>query len=97
MAITTSELLDSIASELQISHDTVIEQGLRALLEQRLQEINSDIFALHGKYQVDSVHEMEARYEAGTLEEVGSWQDFQDLDTLEYKRKRLRQLLEQMP
>ncbi|MEZ4834359.1 MAG: hypothetical protein R2873_20625 [Caldilineaceae bacterium] len=50
--------LDSVAGELQISQDELISQGIRVLLENKLQE-----------------------------EEDGSWQDFQRLDTLEYKAR----------
>ncbi|MCB0115171.1 MAG: hypothetical protein KDD84_13815 [Caldilineaceae bacterium] len=67
MSVTVPDWLDSVAGELQISQDELISQGIRVLLENKLQE-----------------------------EEDGSWQDFQRLDTLEYKRDRLHPLLERM-
>lgn len=96
MSVTVPDWLDSVASELQISQNELISQGVRMLLENKLLEIEGEVFLLHGKYTISSVFEMEARYETGSLEEDGSWQDFQRLDTLEYKRDRLRELLEQI-
>jgi len=40
------------------------------------------------------VQEMEARYEAGQIEEADSWRDYQSLDHLQYKRNRLVELIE---
>jgi hypothetical protein len=93
MVTSTAELLESVADELHLSQDALINEGVRAVLSQRLQVLNSRIRELHGKYEVNSVEEMQARYEVGTLEEEDSWRDLQDLDHLEYKRDRLVQLL----
>jgi hypothetical protein len=58
-----------------------------------LQEIKVEIFAITGRYQVNSVEEMEEQYTAGQIDEAASWQDFQRLDYLEYKRDQLVSLL----
>jgi len=87
-------VLGEIAQELQVSERDALRQALRALLQQHLREINTQILEITGRYGVSSVHEMEARYQAGTLEEAGSWRDAQRLDHLEYKRDRLGEFLE---
>lgn len=39
---------------------------------------------------------MENCYRNGTLEEEGTWRDFQLLDHLEYKKEQLEKLLEEL-
>lgn len=93
-AIQTSAILGTVAQELRISEDDLLRQGVRALLERRLREIQAQIFEITGHYGISSVAEMEARYREGSLEEADTWRDLQRLDHLEYKRDRLLQLLE---
>jgi hypothetical protein len=83
-----------VAQELHLSIEELLKASLISFLERQLREIKAEIFALTGHYSVASVKEMEAKYEAGTLEEADSWRDLQRLDHLEYKRDRLLQLLE---
>lgn len=89
-----NEMLSTVARELYVSEEALAKQGLRRVLERQFREIKAEIFALHGRYGVSSVEEMEARYQDGTLEEADSWRDLQRLDHLEYKRDRLVHLLE---
>jgi hypothetical protein len=88
-----NDILAKVARELQLSEEDLVRQGLRSVLERRLREVKAEIFALHGRYGVSSVEEMEARYQEGSLEEADSWRDLQRLDHLEYKRDRLLKLL----
>ena len=85
--------LNAIARELHLSEAEVLQQSLISLLEQRLREVKAEIFAITGRYKIASIEEMDSRYHEGTLEEADTWQDFQRLDHLEYKRDHLTQLL----
>lgn len=87
-------VLEEIAQELHVPEHDVLHQALRALLHHYMREINTQILEITGRYGVVSVNEMEARYQAGTLEEADSWRDEQRLDHLEYKRDRLGEFLE---
>jgi hypothetical protein len=93
MTIQSMSLLHTVAHELDIPEDELLKQSLVTLLERRLQEIRSEIFAITGRYQVSSVKEMEEQYMVGQIDETASWQDFQRLDHLEYKRDQLDSLL----
>jgi len=93
MTSQANEILNTVARELRVSEDDLMKQGLRSVLERRLREVKTEIFAIIGRYGVSSVEEMEARYQDGTLEEADSWRDLQRLDHLEHKRDRLLQLL----
>ena len=86
-------ILTTVARELQLSEEDLVRQGLRSVLERQLREVKAEIFALHGRYGVSSVEEMEAHYQDGSLEEADSWRDLQRLDHLEHKRDRLLKLL----
>lgn len=90
-------MLDLFAKELHISQDELLRDSLRSLLEHRLRQVKSEIFAITGKYEVSSVAEMEAQLQSGDLAEEESWQDFQKLDHLEYKRDRLLEMLDMLP
>ena len=90
-------MLSAVAQELALPEEEVLQKSLISLLEQRLREVKAEIFAIAGRYQISSVEEMDGRYQAGTLEEAGTWQDFQKLDHLEYKRDHLTQLLDSLP
>ncbi len=59
------------------------------LVSKELMELNTQIFEITNRYQVASVEEMEAQYELGQLKEADSWDDFQRLDHLEYRRDQL--------
>jgi len=90
----TEVVLGKIAQELHVPERDVLYQALRALLQQYMREINTQILEITGRYGINSVNEIEVRYQAGTLEEADSWRDEQRLDHLEYKRDRLSELLE---
>lgn len=86
-------IISVLAEKLNLPRETVMEQGIRAFLEKNLRATKAEILHITGKYGIRSVEEMEARYVAGTLEEKGTWEDFQRLDHLEYKKEQLEQLL----
>ena len=89
----TEVVLGKIAQELHVPERDVLRQALRALLQQYMREINTQILEITGRYGINSVSEIAARYQAGTLEEADSWRDEQRLDHLEYKRDRLIEFL----
>lgn len=88
-----TELIDQAGTILSLSADEVLYEGIEALLEHRLLQLNSQVIALTDKYGVKSVTEMDKRYQDGTLSEANSWEDFQTLDHLEYDRDRVVELL----
>lgn len=94
MVIEISPLLSTVAQELQVSEADLVRHGVRALVERQLLQVNAQALEISGRYHVSSVAEMDARYRDGTLEEGGSWQDYQRLDHLEFERDRLSALFE---
>lgn len=94
MTVQSQSPLQRIAEELHLSEDEILQRSLRSFLQDQLRAIKAEIFEIHGRYDVSSVEEMEARYRDGTLEEADSWRDLQQLDHLEYKRDQLMELLD---
>lgn len=91
----TLEIIELTSKKLNIETDRIMKLGLKAFLENELREIQSEIFRLGGKYQVRSAKEIDEKYEKGILEEENTWQDFFQLDHLEYKRDSITKLLEE--
>jgi hypothetical protein len=96
MTTKTEGIITILAKELQRPREVIIEESLRALVERQLVQIKADILQIAGKHGISSVEEMERQYREGTLEEADSWQDFQRLDHLEYKRDLLTRLLQEL-
>lgn len=96
MTTKTDEIITALSRELQRPKEAILEESLQALLERQLREVKAEILQIVGKYNVTSVEQMEERYRSGALDEAGTWQDFQRLDHLEYKRDRLAQLLQEL-
>jgi hypothetical protein len=69
------------------------ETGLGAIENEKVRKtgLASDVEF----HSAASVEEMETKYREGTLGEADSWQDFQRLDHLGYKRDRLTRLLQE--
>jgi hypothetical protein len=91
-----AELLPTLASELHLTETDLLREGMAAVLQRQIRQLNADISEICGRYRVTGAEALQARYEDGSLPEADSWRDLQRLDHLEYKRDRLRQLLDQV-
>ena len=60
--VETDTILGKAAEALQVSEESVLRQGIRALLERRLCDIKAQIFELTGRYEISSVEEMEGAW-----------------------------------
>ena len=92
----TSEMLTTVAREMRLTEDDLLQRGLRSFLRYELREVDAQLLELRGRYGAANVDEMEARYREGTLEEADSWRDLQRFDHLQYKRDRLQALLDSL-
>ena len=85
--------ISDIAEKLNITTDDLLHDSVKIFLERKLRELKTDIFKITSKYGVLSVEELEEKYKKGELEEKDSWQDFQLLDHLEFKRDEVEKIL----
>ncbi len=96
MQTATNKTLEVLAKEFSLSKDVIIKEGLKIFLERRLREIKTEIFRITGKYKISSVEEFEELYKRGEIEEKNSWNDYQKLDHLEFKRDGIEKLLQEL-
>lgn len=69
-----------------------IEQYLRCMLD----HVKADMFKILNKHGVTGVHEMDAWFQEGRIEEADGWEDFFELDRHEHKRRSLERIIEQL-
>jgi hypothetical protein len=90
------QYVDKVAEKLNISRDDILRESLRFYLERKIRELKTEIFKIRTKYGVSSVEEFEEKYRSGEISEEGSWQEFQALDHLEFKKNELETALSQI-
>ena len=95
MQIETNKTLEVLSKEFSLSKDVIIKEGLKIFLERKLREIKTEIFRITGKYKITSVEEFEQLYKTGEVEEKDSWNDYQKLDHLEFKKDEIEKLLQE--
>jgi len=91
-----SVVLEEAAEVLGISIKELESRGLRALLEKELRAIRVEILVVCQKYGVSSWEEMNELIVDDRVEEGKILDDFQRVDHLTAKAKRLQTLLERL-
>jgi len=90
----TEYYIENVAEKLNISRDEMIRESLRFFLEKKIRELKTEIFKIRSKFNVSSIEEFEEKYKTGEIEEKDSWQEFQQLDHLEFKKDELEKALD---
>jgi hypothetical protein len=89
-----TEYIDSVAETLNLSREEMIHESIKFYLEKKIRELKTDIYRIRTKYGVSSIEDFEEKYKKGEIEEKNSWQEFQTLDHLEFKKDELEKALE---
>lgn len=87
-------VLEEAAETLGIPVDELTKQGLKALLERELRSIRIEIISICQKYGVSSWEGMNELIVEDRVEEGKILDDFQRVDSLTAKARRIQQLLE---
>lgn len=87
-------VLEEAAETLGIPVDELTKQGLKALLERELRSIRVEIISICQKYGVSSWEGMNELIIEDRVEEGKILDDFQQVDHLTAKARRIQQLLE---
>jgi len=85
--------IEAVAKQLNLSREEIIRESLRFYLGRKIRELKTDIYKIRLKYGVSSIEDFEEKYKKGEIEERDSWQEFQQLDHLEYKKEKLEETL----
>jgi hypothetical protein len=89
------QYVDNVAEKLNLSREEILRESLKFYLEKIIREIKTDIFKIRTKYGVSSIEDFEEKYKKGEIQEKDSWQEFQKLDHLEFKKEELESALAQ--
>ncbi|HLP45967.1 MAG TPA: hypothetical protein VK469_08475 [Candidatus Kapabacteria bacterium] len=74
----------------------MILESIRFFLEKKIRELKIEIFKIRTKYNVSSIEEFDEKYKTGEIDEKDSWQEFQQLDRLEFKKEELEKALDNL-
>lgn len=88
--------LEEVAAIVGISVEEVQKKGLRAFLEKELRAIRTEILATCQKYSVRSWEGMNQLIVEDKIEEGIILEDFQRVDHLTTRAKRLQEMLERV-
>ena len=83
-----------VAEELALSQEEVMREALRALLRDKIRDFGAERKARCAKFGVSSLQQLDDLMRAGTVEEDTILDDFQNVDYLTNRIKRLQQLLD---
>ncbi len=85
--------ITSIAKELSITEDELIKESLKTYLQDKLLEIESEIFRIKKKLGVENIHELNAKAEKGEISEEEAFEDYFLLDNLEAEKEKIEKIL----
>ena len=87
--------LKDIAKELAINEDTLVKEAIKAYIERKLLEVDSEILKIREKYSIKDIYDMNKKIEEGYLDE-SCIEDFFKLDRLELKKEKLEKILRKL-
>ncbi len=86
---TTIERLQSL---LQLPPSQLQKRAYRQLVEEELRQTEVELFHLLNKHGVKTALELDQWFQEGKIEEANAWEEFFEIDALEYKRNQLRDI-----
>jgi len=88
--------LKEITEELSIPEDKLLKEALKTYLNKKLLEIESEIFRIHKKWNVNSVKELDKLAQEGKITEEEAHDDYFLLDNLEAEKKKIIKILKKL-
>ena len=85
--------INFIAKELSIPEDELIKESLKTYLQDKLLEVESEIFKIKKKLDVENIHELNEKAEKGEIYEEEAFEDYFLLDNLEAEREKIEKIL----
>jgi hypothetical protein len=86
----------TVAEELSISQDELIQESLKTYVNERLRFVNSERITLCRKFGVSSLKEMDDLIVKGNVKEEDILEDFQRVDYLTAEAKKLENILKEI-
>jgi hypothetical protein len=88
--------IQELARELDLSEQELMRQGMRALILERIRLFSAEKQARCAKFGVTSLEKMDELIRKGQVAEKNILEDFQTVDYLEARIKRLERFLERL-
>lgn len=88
-----TERMNELAQELELSQEQMLRQAVRALVLSKIHAYDAERRARCAKFGVSSLEELDALVQEGKVEEDAVLDDFQNVDYLTHRIKRLQELL----
>ncbi|WP_029523026.1 hypothetical protein [Persephonella sp. KM09-Lau-8] len=88
--------ITSIAKELSIPEDELIKESLKKYLQDKLLEIESEIFRIKKRFSVENIYELDKKAKEGEIIEEEAFEDYFLLDNLEAEKEKIEKLLEKL-
>ncbi len=88
--------IDIVAKELHMKPGELLKESLKTYLEQRLVNIEAEIFTIAKKHGVRNVFELDEKAKSGTVGEREAYDDYFALDNLEAEREKIKKFLEEL-
>ena len=92
----TSTLVHTIAARFSITPDRLVEQGLKAFLEDQLVLLSSEFRALLAKHSVDSIQDFDSLIIENPDQESNLLPDFQRVDFLSSRIDEIKQWITEL-
>ena len=88
------QIIDEVASILNISKERVERESLKTFLERELRNIEAEIFKIGAKHGIKTIFELDEKLKKGEITEEEMMDDFMELDYLESRRDDLLKAME---
>ena len=88
--------LEEAATMLHMKKETLVGEGLKAYLKERIRGLKAEITAIYLRYGVSSIGELDEKINRGELSESDTFDDFTRLDYLEGRKDKIRHILEKL-
>ena len=93
MITSGAQIINHVAEAIQVNQVDLVRDSLTLYLEEKLKILQSELFELKGKYEIETLDDFEALYKTGKIEEDGTWKDYQQFDNLTHKTEKLYSLI----
>ena len=92
----TNSIIEIITKDFNLSPDVFLRESSRSFLENKLKDVNTQIYNIVSKYNIASIYDFENKYKSGELDEIETFDSFKKLDRLEFQKEKILKLLKKL-
>ncbi len=92
MRTSGEKIIEYVSQQVGVEKVDLVRKSLFYFVEVQIKHIESELFELRGKYEINTPEDFENLYKEGKIEEEGTWRDYQKFENLTFKIKKLKKL-----